>query len=119
MRPESIETPPWFRKMSVPSFSWHGPAFSGATIPGMSGAKGPRDWKAPAWMRGRQDVGPLLAEDAERNRAPYHDDYDEDAMAVRASVDAPSQSQPSSAVEEVVVGKKDKGKGSEDPNWSS
>ena len=53
-----------------------------------------RDWKAPAWLKGRAEPEsePLIAnqEGAEDSHEAYWDDSDEDANNVQPSVDVPS-----------------------------
>ncbi|KAK1753280.1 hypothetical protein QBC47DRAFT_404637 [Echria macrotheca] len=123
IRPETLKTPPWFRTMSLPAVSLPRPSL--ASVPRMmSGASGKHVFKAPAWMTGRsQDMAPLLAEGAgtTQQHPPFHDEYDEDAEAVRPSLEVAAQesqgsqsSQAAEVAEEIVVGKKNKGKGADE-----
>lgn len=56
----------------------------------VSGAKAAKDWKAPTWMKGAATAEgeALLAEEEGRAQQMYKDDYDDDAVAVRASAPA-------------------------------
>ncbi|KAK0652794.1 hypothetical protein B0T16DRAFT_387997 [Cercophora newfieldiana] len=126
IRPATPPTPPWFDSVSAPSLTFRQVSFSvPAVVPSVLGqAKGAaRDWKAPSWMKGAaaSESAPLIAnqEDAEASDAPYQDDYDEDAVTVRPSLEVAAAKQGGSTVEEVVVTKKDKkGKGTDDePSW--
>jgi hypothetical protein len=122
IRPATPPTPPWFRSVTVPTLSYRQVSFSvpPVKVPAILGST--KDWKTPAWMKG--GTGPesesLIANEdgAEASDAAYRDDYDEDAVAVRPSIDAPAAQQTSgSTVEEVAVTKKDKGKGTDEPSW--
>lgn len=124
IRPATPPTPPWFQNASVPTLSFRQVSIGvPAVIPSVLGqAKGvKRDWKAPAWLKGgaASEAAPLIAnqEGGEASEA-YRDDYDEDAVTVRPSVDLAPAKQGGSP-EEVVVTKKDKkGKGTdEDISW--
>jgi len=125
IRPQTPPTPPWFSNVMAPTLSFRQVSFSTpAVIPSILGqAKGAaRDFKAPAWMKGGAgaESASLMAsqEGAEASDA-YRDDYDEDAVTVRPSLDLPAAQEGGSTVDEVVVTKKDKkGKGTdEDPSW--
>jgi len=126
IRPATPPTPPWFDSVTAPNVPFRQvssvPAIKVPAILGQ--AKGAaRDWKAPAWMKGASgpETESLIAnqEGGEASQLGYRDDYDEDATNVRPSVDLPPVEEQASAVEEVVVSKKDKkGKGTDEEQQS-
>jgi len=121
IRPSTQLTAPWFRSVSVPRLSirqvsFGAPAVSAFKVPNFltQARDATREWKTPAWAKGKWsgEQAPLLvgAGEAESSHEAYADDYDEDAAAVRPSLDVAPEPQQRTAVEEVVVTRKDKGK---------
>ncbi|KAK3297128.1 uncharacterized protein B0H64DRAFT_473279 [Chaetomium fimeti] len=116
LRPDSLPPIPWYETVSRPKVSLPRitapsiprPSLPSFSVPKFSGLKGPREWKAPAWMRGRNPDASLFVDDEQNERDRYRDDPD-------APFEGPSSTTTAVAIGsavpdpvEVVVGKKDK-----------
>ncbi|KAJ4302017.1 hypothetical protein N0V88_002150 [Collariella sp. IMI 366227] len=138
LRPDTLPPVPWYETVSRPKVSMlrmrassiSRPSLPAFKLPKFSSLKGPREWKVPAWMRGRKEEdASLFVDDAQNERDGYRDDPDDTigGPSSHTSVVATGSAGPAPVVEEVVVGKKDKrGKngsspalfGEEDSTWT-
>ncbi|KAH6641300.1 hypothetical protein F5144DRAFT_127713 [Chaetomium tenue] len=117
LRPDALPPIPWYETVSRPKVSLpritapsiSRPSLPAISVPKLSGFKGPREWKAPNWMRGRNADASLFIDDEQNERDRYRDDPDapfEGPPSTTTAV-ATGSAGPDS-VEQVVVGKKDK-----------
>ncbi|KAL2268930.1 hypothetical protein VTJ83DRAFT_3776 [Remersonia thermophila] len=137
LRPDSLPPIPWYETVSRPRLPAvrRPPPLLGFTsvrskLPGLSALRPKRDWNitVPRWMRGRrgeEEPARLFVDNEQDDHEPYTDDSDDGLTAARSTTTAVATgSVRGGPVEEVVVGKKAKGRsgadvfGDEEASWS-